>query len=383
MNSNSAGNHHPAIRPRRLFVSGGSKLSPNAAHLWQELGALLAAEDGLIVVTGGLKQRADSPKTVPSDWAIVKGMLGALKRRRANSANHIETMLPDRSRDWRKLQRFRKGRVQILPKRTAQSRRFSMVSSSDVVISIEGEEGTRSVLDMALAIEKPILPLPFGDGVSANRWKEHRREILEKFHLSRNEAARWGKIKLERLSESEIATLARSVKRHLLTGFTRNCFVIMPFRRKFAPVYEQAIKPALADHGLKALRTDRLGLTGNVVQFIRNALNSCYFSIADTTHDRPNVMYELGMAHAENKTVILLRSAKDRPPPFDIQNENIIKYTQDMKKLRAELYRIIAVLLGKADSLDHSPRKKTARRPPARHARRRPRSNGRKSPPSS
>ncbi len=344
--------HHPSVRPRRLFVSGGSKLSPNAARLWQELGALLAAEDGLIVVTGGLKERVDSRKTMTADWAIVKGMLGALKRRRASSTNHIETVLPDRSRDWRKLKRFRKGRVQILPKRNPQSRRFNMVSSSDVVISIEGEAGTRSVLDMALAIDKPILPLPFGEGVSRSRWKQHRREILERFHLSPKEAARWGKIKLERLSESRIRALALRVKGHLLTGFTRNCFVIMPFRSKFAPVYEEAIKPALAAHGLKPLRTDRLGLTGNVVEFIRTALNGCYFAIADTTHDKPNVMYELGMAHAENKPVILLRSAGGRPAPFDIQNENIISYSRDMKKLRERLERTIAVVLGKAESLE-------------------------------
>jgi predicted Rossmann-fold nucleotide-binding protein len=348
--------YHPAIRPRRLFVSGGSKLGPNAARLWQELGALLAAEDGLIVITGGLKERSDSPKTVPADWAVVRGMLEALKRRRANPTSHIETFLPGRRRDWGKLQRFRKGRVQILRKRTAQSRRFSMVSSSDVVISIAGQEGTRSVLDMALAIEKPILPLPFSDGVSARRWKEHRREVLEKFHLSKKEAARWDKIELEGMNQSEIRELAQCVKRHLLTGFTRNCFVIMPFQRRFAPVYEKAIKPALAGHGLKPLRTDRLGLTGNLVEFIRNALNSCYFAIADTTHDRPNVMYELGMAHAENKTVILLRNARSGPPPFDIQGENFISYSRDMKKLRDCLERTIAVLLGKADSLDRPKR---------------------------
>ena len=157
---------------------------------------------------------------------------------------------------------------------------------------------------------------------------------------------------MERLSESGIRALARHVKRHLLTGFTRNCFVIMPFRRKFAPVYEEAIKPALAAHGLKPLRTDRLGLTGNVVEFIRNALNSCYFAIADTTHDRPNVMYELGMAHAENKPVIMLRSARGRPAPFDIQSENIISYSRDMKKLRERLERTIAVVVGKAESLE-------------------------------
>jgi hypothetical protein len=62
------------IRPRRLLASGGGRLSPNAALLWQELGRLLAKEDGLVVMTGGLDHRRDSPDYRSADRAIVDGM---------------------------------------------------------------------------------------------------------------------------------------------------------------------------------------------------------------------------------------------------------------------------------------------------------------------
>ena len=61
-------------------------------------------------------------------------------------------MLPDPKLDWNNLTRFEVGRVEILRNRSAQARRFRMVYSSDVVIAIEVERGTRSVLDVALAI---------------------------------------------------------------------------------------------------------------------------------------------------------------------------------------------------------------------------------------
>src|SRR4051794_20467701 len=99
------------IRPRRLFVSGASRMSANAASLWRELGCLLAAEDGLVVITGGLAGRNDDPDALTADRMIVEGMLPALRRRGVSTADHIETVLPDASQDWNQLIRFKEGRI--------------------------------------------------------------------------------------------------------------------------------------------------------------------------------------------------------------------------------------------------------------------------------
>src|SRR5262245_35395182 len=64
-----------AIRPRRLFVSGGSRLTTNAALLWTELGRLLAEEHGLVIITGGLLGRTDGPPAPTADRSVVDGML--------------------------------------------------------------------------------------------------------------------------------------------------------------------------------------------------------------------------------------------------------------------------------------------------------------------
>jgi hypothetical protein len=61
-----------------------------------------------------------------------------------------------------------------------------------------------------------------------------------------------------------------------------------------------------------------------------NASSSCRSNataIADTTGDRPNVMYELGRAHAHEKPVVLLRCAGPAEvdsPPFDPRTESVI-----------------------------------------------------------
>lgn len=338
------------IRPRRLFVSGGSRLSANAAKLWRELGQLLAVEDGLIVITGGLAGRAKDPETPTADRMIIEGMLPILKSRGIPSENHIETVLPDSAQDTNKLIRFKEGHIRQLEKRNPQSRRFTMVRTADVVVSIEGEQGTKSVLDMALAIERPVLPLPFGEGASRDAWLGQREDIINWFQIPANQAAEFERINLLGLTESEIHDLAVQVHSYLMKGFTQGCFVIMKFSEAGDLVYDQAIQPALATFGFQAWRTDRTVPSGDVVAAIRDGINHCYFSIADTTEDRPNVMYELGLVHATNKPVILLRRLNPDgsmpPAPFDFQTQSILKYGDDLRDLRRRLEDAIAIMCG-------------------------------------
>lgn len=347
-----------ATRPRRLLLSGGSRLSRGAALLWRELGRLLAVEDGLVVITGGLAGFKGDPDAWSADRVVIEGLLEGLRARGISPEERIETVLPDRERDWDKLIRFREGRIRVLGRRTAQARRFSMVQLADVVVAIEGEHGTRSVLDVALAIERPVLPLPFGGGASAEVWRDVPDEVARWFRISNDEAAEFERIRLEDLGDTEIVALAARVHAWLMRGFTKTCFVIMPFQDEHATVYDQAIRPALEGHGLRPVRTDRSVVAGNVVEAIRDGLRHCYFAIADTTADRPNVMYELGMAHADGKPVILLRHAGADGTlsnvPFDVQSESILRYSDDMDDLRRRIEAAVAVILGKVRSVDEA-----------------------------
>ncbi len=342
------------IRPRRLFVSGGSQLSVNAASLWRELGRLLALEDRLVVITGGLAGRVDDPGALTADRTIVDGMLEVLQKRAAPVDEHIETVLPDSRHDGNRLIRFKEGRIRMLENRTPQARRFTMVRSSDVVVAVEGEHGTRSILDVAIAIERPILPLPFGGGASSEAWQGEREAILNWFQIESHEAEDFERVKLAKLNQLQIQKLASRVHSCLMRGFTQGCFVIMRFHPDHDPVFDEAIQPALAANGLQAWRTDRSVTTGDVVAAIRDGISHCYFAVADTTDDRPNVMYELGFTHALGKPVILLRRANPDGSlpgaPFDFQTHSILKYDGDLIDLRRRLEAAIAVVTGKTHS---------------------------------
>lgn len=311
----------------------------------------MAREDGLVVITGGLAGHVGEAGLRTADWSVVEGMLPVLAARGIPAEDRIETMLPDPKEDHNRLMRFKDGCVRVLERRTPQARRFSMVHSADVVISVEGNRGTRSVLDVALAIERPILPLPFGGGSSREAWDKHRKDIVSWFRLEPAEVEYLERIRLEHLEATELRDLANRAHAFLMRGLTQGCFVIMPFSKENDPVFDKAICPALAAHGYQPWRTDRSMSVGDVVEAIRDGINHCYFAIADTTKDRPNVMYELGLAHATGKPVLLLRRSDPDgtmpPPPFDFHTQCILPYTEDMNDLRRRLEAAIAGLTGK------------------------------------
>jgi hypothetical protein len=339
------------IRPRRLFVSGGSRMSANAAGLWRELGRLLAMDDGLVVITGGLASLVDDPDALTADRMIVDGMLPVLHSRGVSTEGHIETMLPDASQDLNEMVRFRVGRIRVLQRRNPQSRRFSMVHSADVVLSVEGMHGTRSVLDVALAIDRPVLPLPFGGGASGDVWRAQREDIVNWFRIDAKEAEDFEQTRLAELGEWQVRELAGRVHACLMRGFTQGCFVIMSFGSVSDPVFDEAIRPALGAQGFQPWRTDRSVPTGDIIAAIRDGITHCLFAIADTTDDRPNVMYELGFAHAINKPVILLRRSNPdgspSPAPFDFQTQSILYYGDDLDELRRRLEAVIGMIGGR------------------------------------
>jgi hypothetical protein len=343
------------IRPNRLFVSGGSRLSRNASILWRELGSLLAEDDRLIVMTGGLDHKESAPEGQSSDRTITLGMEEVLKKRKVRIEDHIETYLSDVHATEGVVIPFRSGKVFSLDKLSQQSGCFKMVNECDVVITIEGEIGTRSVVDMALAVKRPILPLPFVDGDSPTdnnsshrAWVEQRREILKWFRIEDETAEHLENTNLSDLTESELGHLAITIRDCLNRGFVQPCFVIMPFGKEYDPVYDDAIRLALERARFYPWRTDRQSPVGEVNPMIRTGIELCEFAIADTTGDRPNVMYELGMAHAFNKPVILLRqlNKSGRMPrvPFDFQSHQIIGYRLDDL---GELLRRLTEAIGK------------------------------------
>jgi len=349
MYSSPNGKLHRALRMRRVGVCGGTQIRPENAMFCEKLGWEFAGEEGLTIVTGGFKHLIQEPDRPSTDWWVVKGALERLKREGIRADTRIETLLPEK--DSAEIIRFRVGKIHVLRNRSLQARRFTLINSVDAVVTVEGSGGTREQIDLALALEKPCLPLPFTRGISSKRWIENREMIQEWFDVDVNTAEILESIDLSSMSEHSNKELANRVKELLLRKLKRRCFVMMPFSSEYLPLYEQSVKLAIVEQGFEAVRTDHLNLVGNVVEVLRGAINSCDCAIAVITEHNPNVMYELGLAHAQGKPVIMLAEcdldeAQFKDLPFDLRNEYVIGYKQDWASLREKISVVLKQVLG-------------------------------------
>ncbi|SHG25902.1 hypothetical protein [Bradyrhizobium erythrophlei] len=105
-----------------------------------------------------------------------------------------------------------------------------------------------------------------------------------------------------------------------------SCFVVMPFGAPIGGYYQNIYEPAIQKAGLRAVRADAdIFGTGKIIDQIWTGINSAKVLIAELTTRNPNVFYELGLAHALDKPVVLISSNRE-DVPFDLKHIRVIYY---------------------------------------------------------
>jgi hypothetical protein len=107
-----------------------------------------------------------------------------------------------------------------------------------------------------------------------------------------------------------------------------SCFVIMPFNSVFQTEYEKIIQPALNELNIECVRGDEIYTKQRIVDDIWASIRKCRFVLAELTNKNPNVLYELGLAHAIGKpAIIITRNSED--VPFDLKSLRYLYYNVD------------------------------------------------------
>ena len=123
---------------------------------------------------------------------------------------------------------------------------------------------------------------------------------------------------------------------------TKQVFVIMPFSSMYIETYE-VIKKTCEALKLIAVRSDDVYTSSSIMKHIIELIVSSRIVIALVDGRNPNVMYELGIAHALNKPTIIIDQG-NQIRPFDIQGNQIVIYDDydDLaKKLSDQLINIV------------------------------------------
>ncbi len=107
--------------------------------------------------------------------------------------------------------------------------------------------------------------------------------------------------------------------------FLDTCFMMMPFGTWFDRYYREIYVPAIKEAGFEPVRGDELFSTGSVVEQIWEQVVKSTVLLADLSDKNANVYYELGLAHAAGKPVVLTAPTID-DVPFDLRHLRVIVY---------------------------------------------------------
>jgi hypothetical protein len=122
------------------------------------------------------------------------------------------------------------------------------------------------------------------------------------------------------------SAVLKKLEKTVKVDSTDTCFVMMPFALPLGDYYSKIYKPAIEKAGLRPVRADtEIFGTGKIIDQIWAGINSAKVLVAELTTRNPNVFYELGLAHALEKPVVLV-SSNEADVPFDLKHIRVIYY---------------------------------------------------------
>src|SRR6185295_6768035 len=99
---------------------------------------------------------------------------------------------------------------------------------------------------------------------------------------------------------------------------------LCPLTREYDDVY-LVIRQAVEKLGAKVYRVDEILFSGSIIEQIYASIETADLIICDVSENQGNVMYELGYAHALQKSVLPISQKKARLP-FNLQTGHIAIY---------------------------------------------------------
>lgn len=192
------------------------------------------------------------------------------------------------------------------------------------------------------------------DRVRLDEFRAHMdRQIAELNNRFLSDTTRWNEVNHMLISAQKDVSkddiqqpydflIRHGVDPNLLKKRTNEVFVLTPFHEDYFSTY-LAIEKAVNSIGLNASRGDERKIHGDIFPHILDSIARARLVIANITGRNPNVLYELGIAHALDKNVILV-SKHAEELPFDLQSKQIIMY-RDAIELEATLRRVVPSLL--------------------------------------
>ncbi len=308
------------MRKPRVCIYGGTALPEPAPAFVTELACTILKKSPSVIVTGGFLHFADSADALSTDLAALKGARKHARAAGVSLRDCFEAWLPephlDRNRERGGVARMSEEEHGITVRKMGQKsplgRRLAMVHDVDVVVTIGGKRHTNEVLEQAMELNVPALPLAFAGGDSREFWKLYRDSVVKWFSLSAEDIQF-----LEGLKPAAVAArlpeTARTVADLVARARVGRCLVLLPFDEVHDTLFRDVIEPAVESVMICDRLDHRAGSAPIRANFVDAVHRACAV-IANVTDINPNVMYEIGYT-----------LAKGLEPLFYCQNSVVVE----------------------------------------------------------
>ena len=122
------------------------------------------------------------------------------------------------------------------------------------------------------------------------------------------------------------------------------CFVVMPFGGFYDTYYDLIFAPAVAAADLECVRGDSIFRPGQIMSDVWVSIQNATVLLADMTTKNPNVLYEMGLAHAIGKPIVLVSETLE-DVPFDLRAYRVLLYNKDVPDWGSDLQKRIITAL--------------------------------------
>jgi hypothetical protein len=169
-----------------------------------------------------------------------------------------------------------------------------------------------------------------------DRWKDVNHLLISSQRFQSTDKATTGEVRLSGFLKSA------GLKEEDLVVDKKLVFVLTPYHPEHRKTYD-VISEVCKEAGLSCMRGDEEFIGSDILSHILKLMVKANVIIANVDGRNPNVSYELGIAHAIDKPVVIV-SRTQTTLPFDVQSKRIILYKRpgEMKlALKNELIKTL------------------------------------------
>ena len=343
------------MRRVRVCIYGGTDLQGSPPKFVSALAYEVLNAMPAVIVTGGFRHSHRKPNATSTDVAALEGAQRYSLERAVDLRECFEAWVPEPSLDSRpdvsgvvRMTADDGITLRVITGRTPLGRRLAMVGDVDVVVTISGKTHTEVVIEQALDLGIPVLPIPYAGGDSRAMLKAHRSKIETYFSPGAlDDCLRV----VSTTMKSEPSTAAKAVVSLVETARIGKCLVLLPYDEYHNRLYSSTIEPAISKY-MVPIRLDQIPKSAAIYASFADAITTSAAVIADISMLNENVMYEVGYAHGRGLEPLIYATDPSRldrlPIYFRTLNVHAATDATQVERLIDEYLRSIRSARGPA-----------------------------------